>query len=200
MRLAIVGLCALLAASTAVAQSAQERALAHKHFEAGELHFQRGDYETAAREFEEAWKVSGLPDLLYNMGRCHEALRRWDRALAAYRRYLDVKPGASDRPDVEARIALIETAVAAPATSPPATADARAERQERAWRPPVWSPWVALGVAVVAAGAGAYFALRTLDVEASEDDAEAADGPATIAFGVAGVAGAASAALFYWMW
>jgi hypothetical protein len=62
---------------------------------------------------------------------------------------------------------------------------------------PTWTPWVAGGVMVVAAGTGAYFGARTLDRGVSMDVAESSATYANVSFAVAGVGAAATALLYY---
>ncbi|MBI2894279.1 MAG: hypothetical protein HYY06_12070 [Deltaproteobacteria bacterium] len=72
------------------------------------------------------------------------------------------------------------------------------ERDEEAGRPPAWSPWVAMGVAVAAAGAGVFFGSRVLDRDAGEGDADSAAAGATVSFSVAGAAAASGVGLWIW--
>lgn len=64
--------------------------------------------------------------------------------------------------------------------------------------PPGWSPWVAFGVAVAAAGAGAFFGSRVLDVDRSESEADTSATGATVSFSVAGAAAASGLGLLIW--
>jgi hypothetical protein len=43
--------------------------LARAHYKTGEIDYERGRFPDAAREFEEAYRLSGKSDLLYNMGK-----------------------------------------------------------------------------------------------------------------------------------
>ena len=75
--------------------------------------FNVGDYEGALFEFERAYSLwAGHPKrfwMLDNIGRCHEQLLRYDRALDYYRRYLrEGGAAAKDRAAVEATIATLE--------------------------------------------------------------------------------------------
>jgi hypothetical protein len=78
--------------------------LAKAHFHTGQIYYDRGRYPDAAREFEDAYRLSGRAELLYNMGKSYDGVGDYARALAVYRRWLDqVKEGA-DRPAVSERV------------------------------------------------------------------------------------------------
>ena len=78
--------------------------LAKAHFHTGEIYYDRGRFPDAAREFEEAYRLSNRAELLYNMGKSYDGAGDYARALAAYRRWLaQVKEGA-DRPAVSDRV------------------------------------------------------------------------------------------------
>ncbi|MBI2891954.1 MAG: tetratricopeptide repeat protein [Deltaproteobacteria bacterium] len=80
----------------------------------------------------------------------------------------------------------------------PAVPEPSVQRDEEAGRPPAWSPWIAMGVAVAAAGAGAFFGSRVLDRDAAEDEADSAATGATVSFSVAGAAAASGVGLWIW--
>jgi hypothetical protein len=118
----------LLVTSVAGAQGrVHERAL--DAFEASEDAYARGDLAEAARLLREAYALEPTPVLLYNLGRVCERLDDDVCALDAYRAYLDVVEDASDRADVEARIAALTpppptaVAVTTPAPPPPPGSD-----------------------------------------------------------------------------
>jgi tetratricopeptide (TPR) repeat protein len=78
--------------------------LAKAHYKTGEIYYERGRYPDAAREFEEAYRLSNRPELLYNMGKSYDGAGDPARALAAYRRFLAAVKQSPDRAVVDARI------------------------------------------------------------------------------------------------
>jgi tetratricopeptide (TPR) repeat protein len=103
-----------LAGGTARAQGSEERVdeEARSLFHAGESAFSQGRYEAALEHFQAAYELSPRPELLFNIGNTAERLRREEEALEAYRRYLAAQPDAENRAQVEARIQIIENAIA----------------------------------------------------------------------------------------
>ncbi len=96
----------------------EEEERAKAHFLAGQSYYDQASYNDALREFNEAYRISKRPALLYNIARCHEALEQFPEAVQMLQRYLDEDPTTSDREAVETRIRNLK------------------ERQERAQKPP----------------------------------------------------------------
>lgn len=99
-----LGLLALVAAPPA-ARADDE--VAKKYYELGRTLYSRSDYEGAIKQFEEAYRLSRKPDLLYNIARSHEALGQYEKAIEVYRTYLTTQPPAAQG-EVSARIANME--------------------------------------------------------------------------------------------
>jgi len=173
--LSIIVLLAL--ATGARAQDLRREARAHSDL--GAVAFERGRFREALVEYEKAYEAAPIPELLYNIGRCHEGLRETAEAIAAYRRYLAARPDAEDRAELEAHVAELERASrspsseAAPAPPPkpapattapespkPVIAPARAiplvgSAPEREPRTPLYKRWwLWSAVSAVAIGAG----------------------------------------------
>jgi tetratricopeptide (TPR) repeat protein len=91
-------------------------------FEAAAVQFERGDYASALRLFEESYQLSQRTLLLYNMGLSAERLGQNDRAIAAYEAYLSAADATPARQEVTDRLKRLRTtrkAIVAPdATSP----------------------------------------------------------------------------------
>ena len=86
---------------------------AMERFAAAQRVFDAGDYGAALAEFERIYDLlEGHPRrhfVLYNIGRCHEQLFRYDLAMEAYRRYLDEGgPSADNYAVVQATITTLE--------------------------------------------------------------------------------------------
>ncbi len=122
------------AGAAAAQDTAGTDAEAHALFIAGQVAYDEGRYDSALEDFRRAYDLSHRPELLFNVGAAAEHVRHDEEALAAYRQYLAERPEAANRSVVEARVAVLERAIAEhqPATpidptaseAPDATADA----------------------------------------------------------------------------
>lgn len=108
--LAYVVISLTIFCSSAGAQGADVE-LAKAHFRTGEIYYERGRYHDAAREFEEAYRLSQRADLLYNMGKSYDGAGDHARALGAYRRFVAAVPSSPDREKVKQRLAALERLV-----------------------------------------------------------------------------------------
>jgi tetratricopeptide (TPR) repeat protein len=99
-------------ATRAAADNAADIELAKAHFRTGQIYYERGRYPDAAHEFEEAFRLSGHGDLLYNMGKAYDGGGDPARALEAYRRFIVAVPNSPDRAAVRQRIAELEQKIA----------------------------------------------------------------------------------------
>jgi tetratricopeptide (TPR) repeat protein len=113
MGLALATLAICVAAPTAVrAESeAEKKAQARDHYEMATRFYDVGKYGEAIAEYEEAYLLIEDAALLFNIG---QAYRLWDKpedAIRAYKNYLRRRPEASNRADVEKKIADLERTV-----------------------------------------------------------------------------------------
>jgi len=96
VRSALVLLALLAAVAPAAAQPAAPPDTAYRegraHVEAGDRAFDAGDYRRAAEEYQAAYQLIPLPDLLYNLGQCYRLAGDTARAVEYYQRYLRVAP------------------------------------------------------------------------------------------------------------
>jgi tetratricopeptide (TPR) repeat protein len=86
----------------------EKRQRAKDHYEMANRFYDVGKYGDAINEYEQAYLLIEDPALLFNIG---QAYRLWDRpedALRSYRNYLRRRPDASNRADVEKKIADLE--------------------------------------------------------------------------------------------
>jgi tetratricopeptide (TPR) repeat protein len=100
----------VLCASVAHAQS--DLARAKSAYKAGAAQYQKGKYAEAIREFEESYRLSRRPDILYNLAQCHDKLGDVEKTVDYLQRYLRDKPKATDREQVSAWLANREKALA----------------------------------------------------------------------------------------
>jgi tetratricopeptide (TPR) repeat protein len=102
-------IAALVCAATAPAHAiSEDDERAKAHFLAGQSYYDQASYTDALREFNEAYRISKRPALLYNIARCHEALEQYEEAVKMLQRYLDEEPQTEDRLAVETHIANLK--------------------------------------------------------------------------------------------
>lgn len=94
---------------------ADRRETARSHYLAGSKAFEAKDYAVAYEELSKAYEIAPVPELLYNLGRCLEALDRPDEALATYERFLAAHPDT----ETQERIAKLKAVIEARGPLPP---------------------------------------------------------------------------------
>jgi tetratricopeptide (TPR) repeat protein len=135
----LLALCAALAAwaEPALARDRADRAerdadrdaeIARKHFQKGEKLFALSKFEEALDEYEAAFDAQPLPEFLFNIGQCHRNLKNYDAAIFSFKKYLRLKPDASNHRAVEKLIHQLEAQLEAKV--------AQQEEAEAANRPP----------------------------------------------------------------
>lgn len=88
--------------------SASDQEAAKAHFLAGSSYYDAANYSDAVKEFNEAYRLSKRPDLLYNIALGYERLSDFDNAISTLKRYLVEKVNAPDRNMIESRIKNLE--------------------------------------------------------------------------------------------
>jgi tetratricopeptide (TPR) repeat protein len=108
--------------ATPVPDEAEEEAFtagskdeARHHFTMAQERFEAGEFREAVEHFERAYEITHAPEILYNLGRCHEQLDEDARAVENYELYLRMSPDAEDRAEVQARIDTLSEHTDAPA-------------------------------------------------------------------------------------
>jgi len=102
--------------------AADDAASAKRYYLSGSKHFDLGEYAEALNDFKEGYRLKDDPVFLYNIAQCYRLLDQNTEALRAYKNYLRRAPNASNRVEVERKIAAIEEAQAAAqkaSTTPP---------------------------------------------------------------------------------
>lgn len=165
-------------------------------FRQSETEYQAGRFADAAALLQRAWQRHEEPILMWNLGRAWEGAGEPQKAIEAYRRYLQAAPRANDRTTVEAKIAELERQVRQNAEQErrQAEEDARARREaeeqdrraaeedererrrrlsgeDAGGRGPGIAPWILVGAGGVSLGAGGLFGL----LATSRHDAAEAD-------------------------
>jgi hypothetical protein len=188
MRLVALGVVIVLIPLTAAAQGSDEATpeasapeetvdpAARIHFEAGRVHYDRGAYEDAAREFLAAYEIDPAPELLFNLYSANERAGNAREAAGYLERFLAEGTIADDeRPTLQARLDNLRQRLAAetaepeaPAEPPRRTPAPAPERGGGGIGTPAIASFIAGGVGLVAFGIFAALA-------ASEDGRLAAD-------------------------
>jgi|SRR5579883_306733 len=171
MRALLVSLLLVAAASPSPSAAAEDASTrrAKIYFEEGIKNYHVGDYRQALDAFKAGYFAKRDAIFLFNMAQCYRMLGDPESAAREYRAYMNEKPDAGNRADVEKLIADQEallrrkadatppTGVLAPpppetkpaSLAPSVTAPAPAPREhKRKW----WIAGVAAGAAVVVAG------------------------------------------------
>ena len=94
-RLLVVLALALFAAGPALAQKApppQQKKAAKAHFQQGKAFYEAGAWDDAIREYQKAYDLVPLPDLMFNIGQAWRMKGDNPKALEAYQKYLDRLP------------------------------------------------------------------------------------------------------------
>jgi tetratricopeptide (TPR) repeat protein len=74
------------------------------HFKKGQTHYALGEFQAAIDEFREAYRIRQEPAILFNLAQSYRQIHEWQRAYFHYRQYLNQKPDAPNRAEVESLI------------------------------------------------------------------------------------------------
>jgi tetratricopeptide (TPR) repeat protein len=225
MSRALLAVCALLVVGRAARAQDEKTERARAHLKSAIAYYDDGRYEDAVREMKVAYDLRPLPDLQYNLAQCYERLGRLDDAAQAYEAYLNGRPDAQDRANIEARIANLRERARAGQTAPP---PAEKEKvvfktivvyREAPPKPGRAARWAGYGLSVLALGAlasGIAFAVLAKQdadqvthggnpaapvvfgdqIRSTQDSGKTDVIVSGVSFGVAGLAAAGAVALF----
>jgi tetratricopeptide (TPR) repeat protein len=96
--------------SAADAQLSTDEEVARGLFQAGRAAYAAGRFDEALGFFEQAYARSERPELLFNVGQAADRLRLDAKALQAFEAFLQERPDAPNRAEVEARIVALRHA------------------------------------------------------------------------------------------
>jgi len=88
--------------------AASNKARARELYTQGQQLFRQGDFQTAQRSFEEAYRAVPNPVVLLSIAECQVRNEDFASAVTTLRQYLNEKPTAPDRAQVESQIANLE--------------------------------------------------------------------------------------------
>jgi hypothetical protein len=115
--MALPAIALALLASTAKA----EKYKAREHYKHAMAEYVLDHYDAAIKEFEAGFREEPDPAFLYNIAQAHRLANRPAEAITYYGKYLDLRPDAADRAEVEKQIAELSAKLAAALAAPPAT-------------------------------------------------------------------------------
>lgn len=131
MRLVVVLVALVLAASSFTPASADAREDAARDFADGEAADARGDFKAGIAAYKRAFDRVPHHFAAYNIAVDHERLKQYREAAAWFTRYLDMAPRAKDRDSVDAQIVALKLKPAAlTITSRPAGATVLIDNQQ----------------------------------------------------------------------
>ena len=209
----LFGAFAVGSASAQVLPASEATALdrAEAVFFEGLAHFRANRHERAAMSFQEAFRLTGHTDMLFNVARSREELGDKEGAVAWYKAYLRTLPA-----DETAIIHHIRRLGGEPTFEEEVKERRDKERREALYEPRIVTaessvvPWVLVGAGAVMTGVGAFVGLEALDDAAQARIAEVRDDAAThrdeaiskamfanVAIGVGGIAFSAAAYLWW---
>jgi hypothetical protein len=115
----------LVHAQAPVTSEPEKRSRAKEHFRKGKAFQDAGAYDQAIAEYQAAFDLMPLPELIFNLGQCHRLKGDKRAAVAAYNRYLEAAPAGRGAPDARGFVAELSRQIAeedARAASAPAAA------------------------------------------------------------------------------
>ncbi|MCB9745111.1 MAG: tetratricopeptide repeat protein [Alphaproteobacteria bacterium] len=157
--------------------SEAEMEQAKELFKSGRTLYEEGRYEEAIVDWEQSYRLSGQPVLLFNIGNAYERLGDYDKAIAALTGYAETTSG-DERKSIERRIESLterrdELAAQAappdptPLPDPTPVPDPTPATVEPS-RPPI-APIALMGVGVAGLGTGVAFGLGARGARADAD-------------------------------
>jgi tetratricopeptide (TPR) repeat protein len=105
--LRLLALLVLVAAPVLADPSADVR----MHFKKGQTHYALGEFQEAIGEFREAYRLRQEPAILFNLAQSYRQIHEWQHAYFHYRQYLNQKPDAVNKAEVETLIEQMRTKI-----------------------------------------------------------------------------------------
>ena len=148
-RIACVAALSIALVATSAWSAEDEQARAREFYREGVRRYAVADYDLALAAFKSAWLTFESPAFLYNIAQCHRELGHINEELHFLEMYAQLSPEASDRADVEKRIAELRALPRTPpATAPPLVAPPASKPIEPP--PPTTTPTVSAHDPIVA--------------------------------------------------
>lgn len=74
------------------------------HYKEGTTHYDLAEYDAAAKDFKEAYRLSNDPAYLFNIAQAYRMAKNCDDAARFYERFLAVSPDAPNRDKIQVRV------------------------------------------------------------------------------------------------
>jgi hypothetical protein len=179
-------LVVLAASSTARAQN--ERDQSRAHFVEGTRFYKAGDYDHAIAEYEAAYKILPIPEILFNLGQAYRLKGNKQKAIDLYNRYLLISPSGRVAEEAKSDVAQLQVemeqdrarARAAAEAAARAAAEKRAAEKAAAEKAAAEKAAAEKAAAEKAAAEKAA-AARAAEERAANERAAAASAPAIVA-------------------
>ncbi|QQR91613.1 MAG: hypothetical protein IPJ88_07795 [Myxococcales bacterium] len=172
--------------STETAQQTQAQAetvgdAAKAHFKAAQSLYEAGSFASAAKEFQEAYRLSNRAEILYNIYVAYRDAGEPEQAALYLEQYLEQVPNAPDRPQLEAKLESLKKLVSERENAKRAaeqketsaeTNSAQAQHdstEETSFTADVL-PWILIGVGAAALATAAVTGIISLGKTSSIED------------------------------
>ena len=181
----LVALC-LVTAPLAAAPSKKSRDEVVRLVSRSARHYEAGRFDQAIELLQRAYAIEPDPTILYNLARAYEGKGELQRAVEAYRKYLDDAPKARDRGSVQHRITTLEVQIREKAVLErerdlavrraleARRRAARAEEEEKSAPPagkPSVVPWIVAAIGAAVVGSGVYFGVHAHSLHGDAESA-----------------------------
>jgi len=124
-------LCAAVPAARA--DEPEWRARAREHFASGKKHLEAGEYDDAVRDYQAAYELVPVPEMLFNLGQAYRLKGDKAKAVEHYQKYIAAEPRGRAVAEARTHIEVLGREVAAQAAEDARRAEeARAEEARRA--------------------------------------------------------------------
>lgn len=104
-------------ASRVSAQTESDDDAARRHFRLGQAHYENGEFAEAATEFDEAYRLSQRPQLLYNIYVAYRDAGDMPHAARALRSYLELVENPENGAQLRARLVAMERVLGSSGTT-----------------------------------------------------------------------------------
>jgi tetratricopeptide (TPR) repeat protein len=155
----VIGRVALLLALAGAAQAAEpltDDEAGKRHYMSAQAYFDQASYKDALREYQESYRLSKYPAILYQIGLCQERLGMAEQAIESFEKYLELDPQSRRRESVETTIRNLKARkVVVQSANPTATTPTTATTTTSTSTSSRWvAPGVVLGVGAACLVAG----------------------------------------------
>ncbi len=150
------------------------REVAKAHFKLGRSYQDARDYDRAIIEYQAAYAISPMPELLFNIGQCYRLRGEARSAVLYYQRYLQLVPGGGASDEARVHVAALRRTISAqPADAKLVMATMTTPEPVREDGRPGWR-WIGAGGAfagLAMTGVGFWYGIQAHEAAAQLEDA-----------------------------